>query len=103
MSHVSRMRGRGKSLNIGYVKRGFTLGNSTPSLVLFVTDDLTDDFVNRNLECVSILLSSIWDSDFHGFGNLGLKRGVTSEEEVNGSAGGVGYGTIVDWRMAVSF
>ncbi|GFU52206.1 hypothetical protein TNCV_3229011 [Trichonephila clavipes] len=28
-----------------------------------------------NLECVSILLSSIWDSDFHGFGNLGLKRG----------------------------
>ncbi|GFU86348.1 hypothetical protein TNCV_5011351 [Trichonephila clavipes] len=37
---------------------------------------LTDDFVNRNLECVSILLSSIWDSDFHGFGNLGLKRGA---------------------------
>ncbi|GFW54056.1 hypothetical protein TNCV_3828641 [Trichonephila clavipes] len=37
--------------------------------------NLTDDFVNRNLECVSILLSSIWDSDFHGFGNLGLKRG----------------------------
>ncbi|GFV85227.1 hypothetical protein TNCV_928581 [Trichonephila clavipes] len=36
---------------------------------------VTDDFVNRNLECVSILLSSIWDSDFHGFGNLGLKRG----------------------------
>ncbi|GFT29723.1 hypothetical protein TNCV_4891351 [Trichonephila clavipes] len=28
-----------------------------------------------NLECVSILLSSIWDSDFHGFGNLGLKEG----------------------------
>ncbi|GFU38815.1 hypothetical protein TNCV_1490441, partial [Trichonephila clavipes] len=25
----------------------------------------------------------------------GLKRGVTSEEEVNGSAGGVGYGAIV--------
>ncbi|GFT16319.1 hypothetical protein TNCV_3814121 [Trichonephila clavipes] len=40
------------------------------------SDDLTDDFVNRNLECVSILLSSIWDSDFHGFGNLGLKRGA---------------------------
>ncbi|GFT71486.1 hypothetical protein TNCV_2478791 [Trichonephila clavipes] len=39
-------------------------------------DDLTDDFENRNLECVSILLSSIWDSDFHGFGNLGLKRGA---------------------------
>ncbi|GFY33783.1 hypothetical protein TNCV_4594951 [Trichonephila clavipes] len=30
---------------------------------------------SMNLECVSILLSSIWDSDFHGFGNLGLKRG----------------------------
>ncbi|GFT04998.1 hypothetical protein TNCV_4745241 [Trichonephila clavipes] len=42
----------------------------------YLTDDLTDDFVTRNLECISILLSSIWDSDFLGFGNLGLKRGA---------------------------
>ncbi|GFX42072.1 general transcription factor II-I repeat domain-containing protein 2 [Trichonephila clavipes] len=47
-----------------------------PSMRSPSSDDLTDDFVNRNLECVSILLSSIWDSDFHGFGNLGLKRGA---------------------------
>ncbi|GFU59948.1 hypothetical protein TNCV_667431 [Trichonephila clavipes] len=32
---------------------------------------MTDDFVIRNLGCASILLSSIWDSDFRGFGNLG--------------------------------
>ncbi|GFU60748.1 hypothetical protein TNCV_3099181 [Trichonephila clavipes] len=62
---------------------------------------LTDDFENRNLVCVSILLSSIWDSDFHGFGNLGLKRGRDFQRRrSNGSAGGVGYGAIVDWRMA---
>ncbi|GFW35667.1 hypothetical protein TNCV_4435181 [Trichonephila clavipes] len=33
-------------------------------------------FTLLNLECVSTLLSSVWDSDFHGFGNLGLKKGA---------------------------
>ncbi|GFS92056.1 hypothetical protein TNCV_1190431 [Trichonephila clavipes] len=39
-------------------------------------DDLTDDFNNRYLGCASSLQPSIWDSDFLGFGNLGLKNGA---------------------------
>ncbi|GFV33033.1 hypothetical protein TNCV_291711, partial [Trichonephila clavipes] len=37
---------------------------------------------------------------FGGLETWAWKRGVTSEERYNGSAGGVGYGAIVDWRMA---
>ncbi|GFX05036.1 hypothetical protein TNCV_3439001 [Trichonephila clavipes] len=62
------------------------------------------DFERRYLGCVSSLQTSIWNSDVHGFGNLGLKRGrdfkrggpmrvqETSAMEV-----------IIDWRTAVSF
>ncbi|GFW61158.1 hypothetical protein TNCV_433821 [Trichonephila clavipes] len=54
------------------------VGRSWSSLVRGLRDRillLTDDFENRNLGCASILLSSIWDSDFLGFGNLGLREG----------------------------
>ncbi|GFT73647.1 hypothetical protein TNCV_3096691 [Trichonephila clavipes] len=55
---------------------------------------LTDDFDTRNLGCVSILLSSIWNSDVFGFANLALESGAwLRERRTNGSAGGVGYGS----------
>ncbi|GFW33446.1 hypothetical protein TNCV_2796131 [Trichonephila clavipes] len=60
-SRVLISKENGYSISIG-------ICNKERLLLLITTEE-------RNLECVSILLSSIWDSDFHGFGNLGLKRG----------------------------